>query len=77
MNKQRRNRLQKVIDQLEELKQEVSSICEEEQEAYDNMPEGLQDAERGQQIYENISNLEDREGDFDDLISNLEEVINA
>lgn len=77
MNKQRRNRLQKVIDKLEELKEEVSSICEEEQEAYDNMPEGLQDAERGQQIYENISNLEDREGDFDDLISYLEEVINA
>ena len=77
MNKQRRNRLQKVIDKLEELKEEVSSICEEEQEAYDNMPEGLQDAERGQQIYENISNLEDRDGDFDDLISYLEEVINA
>ena len=77
MNKQRRSRLQKVIDQLEDLKAEVASICEEEQEAYDNMPEGLQDAERGQQIYENISNLEDRDGDFDDLISNLEEVINA
>ena len=77
MNKQRRSRLQKVIDQLEDLKAEVASICEEEQEAYDNMPEGLQDAERGQQIYENISNLEDREGDFDDLISYLEEVINA
>ncbi len=77
MNKQRRSRLQKVIDQLEDLKAEVASICEEEQEAYDNMPEGLQDAERGQQIYENISNLEDREGDFDDLISNLEDVINA
>ena len=77
MNKQRRSRLQKVIDQLEDLKAEVASICEEEQEAYDNMPEGLQDAERGQQIYENISNLEDRDGDFDDLISYLEEVINA
>ena len=77
MNKQRRSRLQKVIDQLEDLKAKVASICEEEQEAYDNMPEGLQDAERGQQIYENISNLEDRDGDFDDLISNLEEVINA
>lgn len=52
MNKQRRNRLQKVIDKLEELKEEVSSICEEEQEAYDNMPESLQDGERGSQMYE-------------------------
>lgn len=77
MNKQRRNRLQKVIDQLEELKQEVSFICEEEQEAYDNMPESLQDGERGSQMYENISTLEGQESNFDDLIYNLQEVVEA
>lgn len=77
MNKQRRNRLQKVIDQLEELKQEVSSICEEEQEAYDNMPESLQNGDRGSQMYENISTLEDQESNFDDLIDNLQEVLEA
>lgn len=77
MNKQRRSRLQKVIDQLEELKQEVSYICEEEQEAYDNMPESLQDGERGSQMYENISTLEDQESNFDELIENLQEVIEA
>ena len=77
MNKQRRNILQKVIDQLEELKQEVSSICEEEQEEYDNMPENLQDGERGSQMYENISTLEDQESNFDELIENLQEVIEA
>ncbi len=77
MNKQRRNRLQKVIDQLEELKVEVSSICEEEQEAYDNMPESLQDGDSGSQMYENISTLEDQESNFDELIENLQEVIEA
>ena len=75
MNKQRRNRLQKVIDQLEELKVEVSSICEEEQESYDNIPESLQDGERDSQMYENISTLEDQESNFDELIENLQEVI--
>lgn len=77
MNKQRRNRLQKVIDQLGELKEEVSSICEEEQEAYDNMPESLKDGERGSQMYDNISTLEDQESNFDELIENLQEVIEA
>jgi hypothetical protein len=77
MNKQRRNRLQKVIDQLEELKGEVASICEEEQEAYDNMPESLQDGERGSQMYDNISTLEDQESNFDDLINYLQEVIES
>ncbi len=77
MNKERRKRLQEVIDQLENLKEEVSSICEEEQEAYDNMPESLQDGERGSQMYENISTLEDQESNFDDLIESLQEVIEA
>ena len=77
MNKQRRNRLQKVIDKLEALKVVVSSICEEEQEAYDNMPESLQDGERGSQMYDNISTLEDQESNFDDLIYYLQEVIES
>lgn len=77
MNKQRRNRLQKVIDKLEELKEEVSFICEEEQEAYYNMPESLQDGERGSQMYDNISTLEDQESNFDDLIDYLQEVIES
>lgn len=77
MNKERRNRLQKVIDQLEELKEEVASICEEEQEAYDNMPDSLQDGDRGQQIYDNISTLEDQESNIYDLICNLQDVIEA
>lgn len=77
MNKQRRNRLQKVIDKLEALKVVVSSICEEEQEAYDNMPESLQDGERGSQMYDNISTLEDQERNFDDLIYYLQEVIES
>ena len=77
MNKERRKRLQEVIDQLENLKEEVSSICEEEQEAYDNMPESLQDGERGSQMYENISTLEDQESNFDDLIESLQEVVES
>lgn len=39
------------------------------------MPESLQDGERGSQMYKNISTLEDQEGNFDDLIENLQEVI--
>lgn len=36
----------------------VSTIRDEEQEAFDNMPEGLQQAERGEVMSEAISNLE-------------------
>ena len=77
MNKQRRNRLQKVIDQLEKLNEELHDICSEEEEAYDNMPEGLQEAERGQQMYENIDVMSDMESEIEDWTNRLQEVVDA
>ena len=47
----------------------------EEQEAFDNMPESLQDSERGQTMYENIDNLESATSDLEDVIMNLQEII--
>ena len=58
MNKARRNRIADVQSQLEELKQEIDSILAEEQEAYDNMPESLQNGERGEAMQEAIDALE-------------------
>jgi ElaB/YqjD/DUF883 family membrane-anchored ribosome-binding protein len=48
MNKQRRAEIQKLIDRAEELNQDILSIQEEEQEYYDNMPEGIQASEKGE-----------------------------
>lgn len=75
MNKARRKWLQSVIDALEEQKGELESIQEEEQEAFDNMPEGLQDSDRGQTIYENIDTLESAASNLEDIISELQEVL--
>ena len=58
MNKARRNRIAGVQSQLEALKQEIDSILEEEQEAYDNMPESLQNGERGEAMQGAIEALE-------------------
>lgn len=75
MNKQRRKWLQDIIDALENQKQEIESLTMEEQEAFDNMPESLQDSERGQTMYENIDNLESATSDLEDVIMNLQEII--
>ena len=75
MNKERRKRLEKVISQLEDLQVEVASIQEEEQEAFDNMTEGLQNSERGQGIQENADNLESVDIDFENLLDALREVL--
>ena len=75
MNKARRKWLQKVIDALEEQKSEIDSIYDEEQEAYDNMPEGLQESERGQAVGENVDGLESASSELEDIISNLQEIL--
>ena len=75
MNKTRRKWLEKTIATLEDQKLELESICEEEQEAYDNMPESLQESEKGQTMYENIDTLESASSDLEDIISNLEEIL--
>lgn len=75
MNKTRRKWLEKTIATLEDQKLELESICEEEQEAYDNMPESLQESEKGQTMYENIDTLESASSDLENIISNLEEIL--
>lgn len=50
MNLKRRTRLQEGINIVDE-------VLEEEQAAYDNMPENIQAAEKGQAIEEMIENL--------------------
>ena len=75
MNKARRKWLEKAIATLEDQKLELETICEEEQEAFDNMPESLQESEKGQAMYENIDTLESAFSDLEDIISNLQEIL--
>ena len=55
----------------------LDDVREEEEMAYDNMPEGLQYSERGDLMQEAIDNLEDAVGSLDDVISNLEDVVST
>lgn len=75
MNKDRRNRISKCIEQLEEIKSELEYIMDEEQDAFDNMPESLQYAERGDIMQECIDGISDAIDGFDDIIDQLNEVI--
>lgn len=48
MNKVRRKRVQDAITKIEEAKAILEDAQDEEQAAFDNMPEGLQYGERGE-----------------------------
>lgn len=47
MNKERRKALAALRAQLDNVRAELEAIRDEEQDAFDNMPEGLQQSERG------------------------------
>jgi F0F1-type ATP synthase membrane subunit b/b' len=72
MNKNRRDRLSKLADlisefagKLEDAVSEAESLRDEEQEAFDAMPESLQQTDRGQASEAAISAIEE-------LVSSLE-----
>ena len=83
---QRRKSLRTILGQMDELstvletvKEALQDVLNEEQEAYDNLPEGLQESDRGQQMQEYIDALEGvvdslGELDIEDLYGTIEEI---
>lgn len=68
MNKQRRDKLTEIAGKISELICELEAVRDDEQEAYDNMPESFQNGERGEKsqaaidaMEEVISTMEDAE----------------
>ncbi len=73
MNNQRRKEIAEISEEIEAIKARLESVLEEEQEAYDNLPEGIQDSDRGERMSEAISSLENALYDFDTIVENLSE----
>lgn len=59
MNKLRRKEIAKAIELIEQAYEILEIAKEDEQDAFDNMPESLQQSERGETMEEYISIMED------------------
>lgn len=87
MNKARRKDLARIVAKLElldtvreDLMADLESIRDEEQEALDNLPESLQESERGEQMQEYIDTMEEilddlEQLDIEDMVDRIQEVI--
>lgn len=64
MNKARRKELDRARVLIEQ--------AEEEQEAFDNLPESFQEGEKGQRMEEIISYMDDATSACEDIIGNLD-----
>jgi polyhydroxyalkanoate synthesis regulator phasin len=76
MNKARRAAISSIRDQLDDLKSQVEEIQGEEQDYFDNMPENMQDGERGNAASEAASELECAVSALEEAIGNLENAEN-
>lgn len=61
MNNIRRKSVKEALNLIEKAREILEEVKDEEQEAYDNLPESLQCGERGEQMQENIDNIDDIE----------------
>lgn len=73
MNKQRRNKVDDLIEKLRDLQSEIGDILSEEEEYRDNMPENLQNSEKHENADNNCDNLQNAVDQVDEVISYLEE----
>jgi hypothetical protein len=74
MNKERRIEIQKIADRLAEIKDDLQLIHDEEETAYENMPESLQGAAKGEAMQETVEELDSMDGDLESMINNLIEI---
>ena len=71
MNKQRRKDIDRIIDNIEQVREEMQTVLQEEQDYLDNIPENLQSSERYETAQEAVNALEEAEGIIDDIIEYL------
>lgn len=74
MNKERRTRISWVINNLETCKDSLENVRDSEQESFDNIPESLQDSDRGQAMETNIEIFDEVIGNLDEMIEMLSEI---
>ena len=82
MNEQRREKIRQLKTQIDLIKtdlkkvsSELSSILNEEQDAFDNMPEGLQISYRGMCSEDAIDSMEESSEKLDEVIELLNDIV--
>lgn len=74
MNAKQKKQVKDWISQLEEIKNDIETMSIEESEKYDNLPESIQDSERGDAISEAADTLDEAASSIEEIISSLNEI---
>lgn len=74
MNKQRRQKIRDVRKEIENCKENLQKILDEEQDYFDNMPENLQGSMRGSDSEDVIDTMESCIEDLENIIKELTDI---
>lgn len=75
MNNPRRKEIRKALDLILEARIILEQVADDEQYAFDNLPEGIQYSERGEAIQENADRLEEVTYTLGEMEDELEDII--
>lgn len=75
MNKVRRQQLRKWLEDLEVIKSELESICSDEEDYLNGMPENLQCGQRGMDAEEAIDQMSEAVSAIDEAINTVSGII--
>ena len=74
VNRERRKRLTKAYELIEETKAILKEVKSEETEAYDNLPENFQNGDRGEEMQSCIEMLDEVYNYLDDASSVVDQI---
>ena len=77
MNQERRKLISAQIPALQDIEYALTDVAEAEQEAFDNMPEGLQNSARGEAMQEALNQLEEAMESIRNACDSLSESIRS
>lgn len=75
MNKSRRQQLKEWIKRMDAIKSELESICSDEEECFDGMPENLQGSSNGMNSEEAIDKMNDAISYIEEAVEAIEEIL--
>ena len=73
MNKDRRKRIAEALTLIEEAGDILTEVRDEENEAYESLPEGIMNSERGEQMASNVDEIDEYIG-YIESTESLEEM---
>ena len=74
MNKARRKRLGEAFELIGTAQDILRSVREEEQDAYENLPDNFRDGEKGEEMQNYMEMIEEADGYLDDANSVIEQI---